>query len=81
MRKRMKDKQVTAKRKNLNEPLAGITELESSGSMQLNDTVFFLVGSAVTMWEKSASSGVLLSSYSRKNRDVPNLTQRTMCVY
>lgn len=81
MRKRMKDKQATAKRKNLNEPLAGITALESNGSMQLKDTVFFLVGSAVTVWEKSASNGVLLSSYSRKNGDMPNLTQCTMCVY
>lgn len=41
MQKRMKDKQAAAKSKNLNEPSAGITKLESSGSMQLNGTVVF----------------------------------------
>lgn len=74
VRRRVKDKQATAKRKTLHEPLAGVPELES-------DTVVFLVDSAVTLWEKYASSCVLLSSYSRKNRDVPNLTQCTMSVY
>lgn len=51
MWKRMKDKQVAARKGNVSDPQAANTELERSGSKKLYDTMF-LVASTLTVREK-----------------------------
>lgn len=51
MWKRMKDKQVAARKGNVSHPQAANTELEHSGSKKRHDTMF-LVASTLTVWGK-----------------------------